>query len=53
MTSEPTAPNLRLDWSRLLGFDLAERVGGVSAPAKLADARLGKLGAKIGKKPKP
>ena len=51
MASEPTAPKLRLDWSRLLGFDLAEPVDEKSTPAKLADVRLAKLGAKIGNKP--
>ncbi len=33
-------PKVRLDWSRLLGFDLAEPVDEKPAPAKLADARL-------------
>ena len=51
MTSEPTSPKVRLNWSRLLGFDLAEPVDEKSVPAKLADARLAKLGAKIGGKP--
>jgi len=52
MASEPTAPKVRLDWSRLLGFDLAEPVDEKSAPAKLKDAGLAKLAAKIGVKPK-
>ena len=51
MASEPTTPKVRLDWSRLLGFDLAEPVDEKSAPAKLPDAHLAKLGAKIGGKP--
>jgi len=51
MASEPTTPKVRVDWSRLLGFDLAAPVDEKSAPAKLADARLAKLGAKIGNKP--
>lgn len=50
MTTDPTTPKVRLDWSRLLGFDLAEPVDEKPAPAKLADARLAKLGAKIGLK---
>src|SRR5215471_12454930 len=51
MASDRTAPKVRLDWSRLLGFDLAEAVDEKPAPAKLADARLAKLGAKIGTQP--
>ena len=51
MTSDSNTPKIPLDWSRLLGFDLAEPVQQTSLPARLADARLGKLGAKIGKKP--
>ena len=51
MTSDRNTPKIQLDWSRLLGFDLAEPVDEKSAPIKLADARLAKLGAKIGKKP--
>ncbi|HKX08001.1 MAG TPA: tail fiber domain-containing protein [Stellaceae bacterium] len=51
MASEPTTPKVRLDWSRLLGFDLAEPADEKSAPANLADARLAKLGAKVGGKP--
>jgi Chaperone of endosialidase len=48
MTSDNSAPKVQLDWSRLLGFDLAEAAGERQAPAKLADARLNKLGAKVG-----
>ena len=51
MASEPTSPKVRLDWSRLLGFGLAERTDEKPAPAKLSDPRLAKLGAKIGGKP--
>ena len=51
MASEPASPKVRLDWSRLLGFDLAERTDEKAAPATLADPRLAKLGAKIGGKP--
>lgn len=49
MTSDPAAPKLRLDWSRLLGFDLAEPMD-EKAPAKLSDVRLTKLAAKVGGK---
>ena len=51
MASDRNVPKIPLDWSRLLGFDLAESADEKSAPAKLADARLAKLGAKIGNKP--
>ncbi len=50
MASDITAPKVPLDWSRLLGFDLAETAGERPAPAKLTDARLTKLGAKVGGK---
>jgi endosialidase-like protein len=52
MAVQDTTPKVQLDWSRLLGFDLAEPADARLAPAKLADARLAKLGAKIGVKPK-
>src|SRR5690348_8453165 len=45
MTPDRNTPKIPLDWSRLLGFDLAEPVDEKSVPAKLADARLAKLGA--------
>jgi|SRR5689334_8815646 hypothetical protein len=48
MAEQPTTPKVQLDWSRLLGFDLAESADERVAPAKLADARLNKLGAKVG-----
>jgi hypothetical protein len=52
MASERGTPKLQLDWSRLLGFDQAESADERLAPAKLTDARLAKIGAKIGgKKP--
>ena len=50
MAAEPTMPKIQLDWSRLLGFDLAEPAGEKAAPAKLSDARLARLAAKIGGK---
>ena len=50
MTSAPTAPKVRLDWSRLLGFDQAEPSAEKPEQAKLGDPRLAKLGAKSGSK---
>jgi hypothetical protein len=52
MASETTAPKIQLDWSRLLGFDQAGPASDKSAPAKLSDPRLAKVGAKFGGKPK-
>jgi len=52
MASDRRMPTVRLDWSRLLGFDLADPAGENPVPAKLADARLNKLGAKVGFKKK-
>jgi hypothetical protein len=43
-----TAPIVKLDWSRLLGFDQAVRSGDEAAATKLNDPRLIKLGAKFG-----
>jgi hypothetical protein len=51
MASERPTSTVRLDWSRLLGFNLAEHPIERPAPTKLADPRLAKLGAKIGFKP--
>ena len=48
MASDNTAPKINLDWSRLLGFDLAESAQERLGPAKLADGRLNRLGAKVG-----
>ena len=39
---------MKLDWSRLLGFDQAVRSGDEAAATKLNDPRLIKLGAKFG-----
>jgi endosialidase-like protein len=50
MASDRTLPTVRLDWSRLLGFDLAEPLNEKLAAAKLADPRLARLGAKVGGK---
>ena len=51
MASEPTAPKIQLDWSRLLGFDRAEPASEKPATPKLSDPRLAKLAAKMGIKP--
>jgi len=50
MMAHDQTPKIPLDWSRLLGFDLAVSSDERLAPAKLADARLTKLGAKVGTK---
>jgi hypothetical protein len=50
MSSKPTAPEVVLDWSRLLGFDQATRDEGQAAASGLNDPRLVKLGAKFGRK---
>ena len=51
MASETAQPTVKLDWSRLLGFDQAARTGDDEAAKKLNDPRLIKLGAKFGGKP--
>ena len=51
MASGTAPPTVKLDWSRLLGFDQAVRSGDDSAALKLNDPRLIKLGAKFGCKP--
>ncbi len=47
--SDKQAPKVKLDWSRLLGFDQAAPIGGESA-LQIADPRLVRLGAKFGGK---
>jgi hypothetical protein len=49
--SPPSASetNIKLEWSRLLGFDQAVR--STEPAAGLSDQRLSKLGAKVGNKP--
>ena len=42
--------SIKLDWSRLLGFDQAPRASDDSAAIRLQDPRLAKLGAKFGSK---
>jgi Chaperone of endosialidase len=51
MSSDRNTPKVPLDWSKLLGFDLAEPQSEKPDSAKLADARLAKLAAKFGTKP--
>lgn len=52
MAVERATPRVQLDWSRLLGFDLADSAGEKpTAPAELRDPRLARLGAKVGAKP--
>ena len=43
-------PKIKLDWSRLFGFDQAPRPGGSDDATRLANPRLTKLGAKVGGK---
>ena len=50
MASDHSKAKVQLDWSRLLGFDQAEPAIEKPTPAKLGDARLAMLGAKIGSK---
>jgi hypothetical protein len=47
-TLEEKATAIKLDWTRLLGFDQA--VSARDEAVKLADSRLAKLGAKCGAK---
>jgi hypothetical protein len=42
--------SIKLDWSRLLGFDQAAANGDAVAASRLQDPRLAKLGAKFGSK---
>ena len=47
-------PKVKLDWSRLLGFDQAStKVADADAAAHLHDPRLAMLGVKPGPKPCP
>jgi hypothetical protein len=48
VASEIASPGVKLDWSRLLGFDQAVRSSDQAAALKLNDPRLIKLGAKFG-----
>jgi hypothetical protein len=48
--SETQAPKVKLDWSRLLGFDQAPPPGDDAAAARLGASRLVKIGSKLGAK---
>jgi hypothetical protein len=50
VAAEPKAPSVKLDWSRLLGFDQAVRSSDQEAAKKLNDPRLIKMGSKFGGK---
>ena len=50
MASEIASPGVKLDWSRLLGFDQAVRTIDLAAAIQLNDPRLIKMGAKFGGK---
>jgi hypothetical protein len=49
-TLEEKAAAVKLDWTRLLGFDQAVCTADEAAVTKLTDPRLAKLGAKCGTK---
>ena len=58
METENQTPRVRLEWSRLLGFDQATQAFDKEAAKRLNDPRLIKMGAKFGCKkgigaPKP
>jgi hypothetical protein len=48
-TDKPTS-TIKLDWSKLLGFDQATRVEGQSEGARATGPMLAKLGGKVGSK---
>jgi hypothetical protein len=48
VASEIAPTTIKIDWTRLLGFDQAVRSGDDDAAKKLNDPRLIKLGAKFG-----
>ena len=48
-TAKPTS-EIRLDWTKLLGFDQATRVEGEPGGARLTAPTLTKLGGKLGAK---
>jgi hypothetical protein len=50
LMSDKQAPKVKLDWSRLLGFDQAAPSDGQSAALQIADPRLARVGAKFGGK---
>jgi hypothetical protein len=51
MDSDTKAPRVKLEWSRLLGFDQATQSTDHEAAKRLNDPRLIKMGAKFGCKP--
>ena len=48
---EVKTTRVKLDWSRLLGFDQANPSGTGAEPAKISERDLSKLGTKTGTKP--
>jgi hypothetical protein len=48
METETKAPSVKLEWSRLLGFDQAARTRDEEAAKRLNDPRMIRLGAKFG-----
>ena len=46
--SNKQTPTIKLDWSRLLGFDQATSSCDEAGASRLNDPRLARLGAKIG-----
>ena len=48
--SKKQAPTIKLDWSRLLGFDQVEPPAANTSEARLSAPRLAKLGSKVGTK---
>jgi len=50
VATEPKTPSVKLDWSRLLGFDQAVRGSDPESAKRLNDPRLIKMGSKFGSK---
>ncbi len=50
MKSKPEKPVVKLDWSRLLGFNQSEPIADAKEAGQLNDPRLAKIGAKFGTK---
>jgi hypothetical protein len=48
--SDAQTPKVKLDWSRLLGFDQAPPPGADAGTVRAGNSRLVKLGSKIGTK---
>jgi hypothetical protein len=48
MDTEAKAPSVKIEWSRLLGFDQATQSTDKEAAKRLNDPRLIKMGAKFG-----